>query len=68
VAEVGFDHKRFAVYVWRSVRATGDTKTKKSRRTLELPKVGAEALRRHHARQAERKRKAGKAWKNSSAQ
>nr|BFE27938.1 hypothetical protein GCM10010200_001890 [Actinomadura rugatobispora] len=28
VAEVGFDHDRFAVYVWRSVRAHGDTKTR----------------------------------------
>ena len=37
VTETGFDHDRFAIYVWRSVRASGDTKTRKSRRTLELP-------------------------------
>jgi integrase len=64
VTEVGFDHERFAVYIWRSVRATGDTKTKKSRRTLELPQHAAEALRQHHTRQAAQKRRAGKAWQD----
>src|SRR5258708_35444518 len=29
VTEAGFDHERFAIYVWRSVRADGDTKTEK---------------------------------------
>jgi integrase len=33
------------VEVWRSVRATGDTKTEKSRRTLALPRFAADALR-----------------------
>ncbi len=45
VAEAGWKHKKFAVYVWRSVRASGNTKTKKSRRSLALPKRAAEALR-----------------------
>jgi len=45
VTEEGWGHKRFALYVWRSVRASGDTKTKKSRRSLALPKRAAEALR-----------------------
>lgn len=31
--------------VWRSVRAKGDTKTRKSRRTLALPQLAVEALR-----------------------
>jgi integrase len=66
VTEVGFDHKRFAVYIWRSVRATGDTKTKKSRRTLELPQQVAEALRKHHTRQAADKLRAGDAWQDHS--
>ena len=52
VTDAGFDHERFAVYVWRSVRADGDTKTEKSRRTLELPTDAADALRKHHKRQA----------------
>ena len=27
IADAGFDHSKFAVYVWRSVRTDGDTKT-----------------------------------------
>jgi integrase len=66
VTEVGFKHERFAIYVWRSVRAHGDTKTEKSRRTLELPKRAAEALREHHKRQAAQRLKAGKKWQNTN--
>jgi len=62
VTEAGFDHERFAIYVWRSVRADGDTKTEKSRRTLELPSQAAEALREHRARQARERLVAGTAW------
>lgn len=64
VTEAGFDHERFAIYVWRSVRADGDTKTEKSRRTLELPAEAAEALREHRARQAKERLAAGPAWKD----
>jgi integrase len=39
--------------VWRSVRADGDTKTEKSRRTLGLPEMAVEALRSHKRRQEE---------------
>ncbi len=62
VAEAGFDHERFAIYVWRSVRAGGDTKTEKSRRTLELPGQAADALREHRARQATERLAAGPLW------
>jgi integrase len=62
VTDAGFDHERFAIYVWRSVRANGDTKTEKSRRTLELPTQAAEALRTHHVRQARERLAAGKRW------
>ena len=34
-----------SVAVWRSVRARGDTKTRKSRRTLGLPQLAVAALR-----------------------
>jgi integrase len=51
-----------SIMVWRSVRIDGDTKTKKSRRTLAMPRRCAEALRLHQARQAEMKRNAGKDW------
>ncbi|MEV5706032.1 site-specific integrase [Actinoallomurus sp. NPDC052274] len=64
VTEAGFDHQRFAIYVWRSVRAHGDTKTEKSRRTLELPEEVARALRLHHKRQAAQRLKAGKDWQD----
>lgn len=43
----------------------GDTKTDKSRRTLELPLRAADALRRHHTRQASQRLKAGEAWHDS---
>ena len=45
------------VDVWRSVRAHGDTKTEKSRRTLPLLVVAA--LRELRVRQAERRLQAG---------
>lgn len=41
------------VEVWRSVRSTGDTKTRKSRRTLALPALVVEELVKHRARQAQ---------------
>jgi integrase len=64
VTEGGFDHERFAIYVWRSVRADGDTKTEKSRRTLELPAMAAEALREHRTRQAKERLAVGSTWKD----
>ena len=64
VTKVGFEHKRFAIYVWRSVREDGDTKTEKSRRTLEIPDEAADALRAHHKRQAAHRLKAGTAWED----
>lgn len=39
-----------SIMVWRSVRAGGDTKTKRSRRTLALPTRCVEALRKHRKR------------------
>ena len=45
--------------VWRSVRASGDTKTRKSRRTLALPQRCVEVLRQH--RETQRKT-FGDAW------
>ncbi|MGN9786832.1 hypothetical protein ACTMTF_35785 [Nonomuraea sp. ZG12] len=42
VTEAGFKHKKFAIHGWRADREGGDTKTRKSRRTLELPKLAAE--------------------------
>ncbi|MFI9597074.1 tyrosine-type recombinase/integrase [Nonomuraea sp. NPDC052265] len=64
VTEAGFKHKKFAIYVWRADRVGGDTKTRKSRRTLELPTMAAQALKQHHTRQAAQKLKAGEAWQD----
>ena len=52
------------VAVWRSVRAHGDTKTQKSRRTLALPERAVEALREHWKRQAEQRLLAGQIWQD----
>lgn len=40
------------IMVWRSVRAHGDTKTVRSRRTLKLPEIAVDALRARKRRQA----------------
>jgi integrase len=65
VAENGFRRDQYAVYVWRSVRKDSDTKTEKSRRTLEIPDDVARALKEHHAAQARQKLTAGKAWQDN---
>jgi integrase len=44
------------------VRSHGDTKTEKSRRTLGLPQMAADALRGHKERQAEERLAAGVQW------
>lgn len=55
VSEAGWDHEKYAVNLWRSVRAGGETKNRKSRRTLALPKLCVTALRAHQERQRGRK-------------
>jgi integrase len=50
--------------VWRSVRAGGDTKTKKSRRTIALPARCVKALRAQQERQTKTRDVAGTAWQN----
>jgi hypothetical protein len=53
------------VEVWRSVRAYGDVKTQRSRRTLQLPELAVAALRAHRVRQAEKRLRAGALWQDS---
>jgi integrase len=65
VTETGFAQEKYAVYVWRSVREDGDTKTELSRRTLEIPGEVAKALKEHHAQQARQRLQAGKAWEDN---
>ena len=51
--------------VWRSVREGGDTKTKKSRRTLALPTRCIEALMRQREQQAADRLAAGEDWRDT---
>ena len=61
-AEVDLNAGTVAVY--RSVRANGDTKTRRSRRVLKLPTRAAEALREHRKRQAAEQLAAGDCWQD----
>ena len=65
VAEAGVRHEKYAVDVLRSVREDGDTKTEKSRRTLEIPDDVARALKGHHVAQAAQRLEAGQAWRDN---
>jgi len=53
-----------SVAVVRSVRAGGDTKTKRSRRVLALPRLAVVELQEHRARQAVVRRELGEAWRD----
>jgi len=51
-----------SIDVWRSVRVGGDTKTKKSRRSLAMPLRCVDALRAHQKAQADQKAQAAQRW------
>jgi integrase len=51
--------------VWRSVRAHGDTKTERSRRTLALPAAAVQALSAWRNSQASEKTTAGESWRDT---
>jgi len=51
--------------VWRSVRNSGDTKTRKSRRTLALPGRCTDALRELRTRPADEQAAAGSRWRGT---
>jgi hypothetical protein len=53
---------RFAIYVWRSDRESDDTKTKKSRRPLALPRRCIEALRQQQELQERDRLTASELW------
>jgi integrase len=54
-----------SIMAWRSVRARGKTKTKKSRRTLKLPDRCVEALNFHRELQDRQRKSAGQAWQEN---
>jgi integrase len=53
------------VAVWRSVRVHGETKTERSRRTLALPVMAAEALRLLREAQADERLLTGGRWQDT---
>lgn len=62
---VQLDREPAYMEVWRSVRAGGDTKTRRSRRTIALPGRCVVALRLQAERQAEDRAAAGSAWQET---
>lgn len=62
-ADVDLDAGNLAVY--RSVRASGDTKTPRSRRVLKLPARATASLIAHKARQSAARLKAGELWQDN---
>jgi integrase len=62
-SEVDFDAATVGVY--RGVRASGDTKTQKSRRVLLLPRLAVDALKEHRKRQAAERLAAGELWEDN---
>jgi len=64
-AHVDLDDDPPSIRVWRSVRAGGETKTKKSRRTLALPQRCVDVLRDHQAQQEQIRKDAGDRWQDN---
>ncbi len=62
---VDLDGQPPSIQVWRSIREGGDTKTRKSRRTLALPLRGVSALRQHRRLQDDAREQAGKDWQEN---
>jgi integrase len=64
-SHVDLDADPSYIMVWRSVRAGGETKTKKSRRTLALPRRCVDVLRSHRERQDQLRKQAGGKWQDN---
>lgn len=62
---VDLDSDPPTVAVWRSVRASGETKTRKSRRTLALPERAVAALNTHQKLQARERDIAAELWQET---
>ncbi|MEU4546009.1 site-specific integrase [Nonomuraea dietziae] len=54
-----------SIMVWHSVRSGGDTKTRRSRRTLALPKRCVDALALHFTRQQAIRERTGDRWQDN---
>ncbi|MED7932011.1 site-specific integrase [Nonomuraea sp. LP-02] len=64
-SHVNLDSTPPSIMVWRSFREGGDTKTKKSRRTLAMPRRCVDALKLHRERQDVAKKAAGDRWQDN---
>jgi integrase len=64
-SHVDLDATPPCIMVWRSVRAGGDTKTRKSRRTLELPQRCVDALLVHREMQDQLRQRVGDRWQDN---
>jgi integrase len=67
--KLAWDHvdlDKAVIHVWRSASRTGDVKTLKSKRSLELPRRAVTALQAHRRRQAAERLAAGTAWQDSN--
>ncbi|WP_144680002.1 tyrosine recombinase XerC [Cellulosimicrobium sp. TH-20] len=62
---VDVDAAQPTIAVWRSVRRSGDAKTQKSRRTLAMPELVADVLRRRRRDQAADRVRAGSKWQET---
>ena len=60
------DLNRGVIHVWRSASQSGDVKTPKSKRSLELPKRAIAALAAHQKRQAREREAAGATWHDNN--
>lgn len=64
-AKGGDDNVLPHVDVFRSVRTGGDTRTRKSRRSLAIPQRAVRAMRKQRARQDTLRRRAGNRWQEN---
>ncbi|MEU1734400.1 tyrosine-type recombinase/integrase [Streptosporangium sp. NPDC020145] len=64
-SHVDLDGNPPSIMVWRSVREGNDTKTRKSRRTLAMPRRCADALKLHCERQEVARKAAGDGWQDN---
>ncbi|MFF0306908.1 site-specific integrase [Streptosporangium sp. NPDC004379] len=64
-SHVDLDGNPPSIMVWRSVREGGDTKTRRSRRTLAMPRRCVDALKLHRERQDVARKAAGASWQDN---
>ncbi|MEU3017018.1 tyrosine-type recombinase/integrase [Nocardiopsis sp. NPDC007018] len=64
--EIDIEGEVPTIHVWVSVREDGDTKTRRSRRSLELPTLAVKAIGAHRAAQARERLAAAELWQDNN--